>query len=364
MTDTDEYPLRTLYFYLTQECNLACRHCWIDPEYRNARTASSFIPLSLLASIVDQAMPLGLSAIKLTGGEPLLHPGIMEILAIARDRHLTVTVETNGTLVTRSFAESLGRCENPFISVSLDGADAVTHEWVRGVRGSYDKVIDGIRTLAESGLRPQVIMSLFRRNAEQIEELVTMVEALGAGSVKFNIVQPSARGRRIYEDGEGLEIAEIIRIGDRVGNTLAEKFSIPLLFSTPPVFQPLGALFGNGRCGCGQCGIRSILGVLGSGSYALCGIGETVPEMVFGHASTDPLDKVWRTHPVLVEIRDGIPSRLKGVCRSCALRGICLGSCLADNFSQTGDLWAPFWFCARADEAGLFPKGRSLPRSE
>jgi len=354
------WPLRSIYFYLTPECNLACRHCWIAPTFQNVRTAEKYIPLTLVSSVILQALPLGLTSIKLTGGEPLLHPGVLEILGMAREHCLEVNVETNGTLVTTEFARALAGAERGFVSVSLDGADARTHEWVRGVPGSFYRACEGIRLLVEAGLKPQVIMSLFRRNVDQIAPLVAMAGEMGAGSVKFNIIQPTARGVRVHEEGEALSIRELIEISRWIEGSLSREAGLPLHVCTPPAFRPLGSLFGAGGAGCGRCTIRSIIGVLGDGSYALCGIGETTPEMVFGHAARDSLETVWRTHPVIAEIRDGLPDRLKGICGACAMKGVCLGSCLAQNYSGSRDLWAPFWFCERARKEGLFPATRRI----
>jgi radical SAM protein with 4Fe4S-binding SPASM domain len=103
---------------------------------------------------------------------------------------------------------------------------------------------------------------------------------------------------------------------------------------------------------------------MASGSYALCGIGEHVPELVFGHASKDPLAEVWKDNPVLREIRDGMPRRLGGICGECLMRGVCLGSCIAQNYYRDRDLWAPFWFCEEAERLGLFPESRRLMRPE
>ncbi len=360
--ETRSWPLRSIYFYLTPECNLACRHCWISPRFRNTGIAKEYLPTALLSSIIGQALPLGLTSIKLTGGEPLLHPGILGILEIAREHNLEVNVETNGTLVTPEFARTLTGAERRFISVSLDGADARTHEWVQGVPGSFDRACDGIRLLAEAGLKPQVIMSLFRRNVDQIAPLVAMAEEMGAGSVKFNFIQPTARGVRVHEEGEALSIRELIEVSEQVEGPLSKEAGIPLHVCIPAAFRRLGSLFGAGGTGCGRCTIRSIIGVLGDGSYALCGIGETTPEMVFGHAAREPLEKVWRTHPVIAEIRDGLPDRLTGICGECAMKGVCLGSCLAQNYSGSRDIWAPFWFCERAYEEGLFPPTRRIGR--
>ncbi len=355
-------PLSTIYFYLTPECNLACRHCWISPKYQNAGIASEYLPLDLFTSIVEQAAPLGLRNVKLTGGEPLIHPQIDEILEYLRESEYGLTVETNGTLITEEKAALIASCKRPFVSVSLDGVDKETHEWVRGVPGSFDASCRAVEFLADAGLKPQVIMSVMRHNADQVEPMIRLAESLGAGSVKYNIVQPTERGETMHAEGNTLSIRELIDMGRRVEDTLAKTTDLRLVFSLPHAFHPLSRMFGNeSRGGCGRCNIRGIIGVLGDGSYALCGIGETISEMVFGNARTDRLEDVWQKNAVLNDIRCGLPDKLQGICARCAMNHICQGSCLAQNYYSSGTLWAPFWFCKETEEQGLFPESRLLP---
>jgi SynChlorMet cassette radical SAM/SPASM protein ScmF len=252
----------------------------------------------------------------------------------------------------------LARCGAKHVSVSLDGVGAQTHEWVRGVKGCFEAAIQGIRNLVAAGIRPQVIMTLMRRNVDQIEAVVRLAASLGCSSVKFNIVQPTARGVKMHETGETLLIGEILRLGDWVENTLSAASRLPLFYSHPSAFRPMGKMFGCEGAGCGICGIHGILGVLADGSYALCGIGETVPELVFGHAAKDALADVWRDNLVLREIREGLPRRLEGICGECLMKGVCLGSCIAQNYCRSRNLWAPHWYCEEAQRAGLFPASR------
>ena len=137
MTDAQDslppYPLRQIYFYLTQGCNLKCRHCWLAPKYQDRDHTYPVLPVHLFSHIVRQARPLGLSGVKLTGGEPLMHPDISAILSVVRDSGLGLMIETNGLLFTRAMAEDIATCGDPLVSVSLDGVDAITHERVRGV---------------------------------------------------------------------------------------------------------------------------------------------------------------------------------------------------------------------------------------
>ena len=360
--ENQQYPLNQIYFYLTEGCNLRCRHCWIAPKYQGEGDSGSALDLDLFKSIIEQAKSLGLTGVKLTGGEPLLHPQINEILEYIQTEDLGMTLETNGVLCTAELAEKMAACKDPFVSVSLDGADSESHEWVRGVEGCFDEAIEGVRNLVSEGLRPQVIMTIMRHNKNQLEPVVRLAESVGAASVKFNIVQPTARGEKLHDSGEALTIEELVDLGRWVETTLSDSSPLPLYFSHPMAFRPLGKMFGENGDGCGVCGISGILGVLASGSYALCGIGETVPDLVFGHGATNSLKHVWNNTPVLLEIREGLPSRLEGVCGDCLMNEICLGSCIAQNYYGSRSIWAPFWFCQEAQELGLFPETRIPPK--
>jgi SynChlorMet cassette radical SAM/SPASM protein ScmF len=359
--ENQQYPLNHIYFYLTEGCNLRCRHCWIAPKYQGEGNSYPSLDLDLFKSIVEQAKPLGLTGVKLTGGEPLLHPHINEILEYIHTEDIGMTLETNGVLCKPEVAERMAACKDPFVSVSLDGADSETHEWVRGETGCFETALKGIRNLAEVGLRPQVIMTVMRHNKNQLEPVVRLAESVGAGSVKFNIVQPTARGEKLHNSGEALTIEELVDLGRWVETTLSDSSPLPLYFSHPMAFRPLGKMFGTNGDGCGICGILSILGVLADGSYALCGIGETVPDLVFGHAGIDLLEHVWTNTAVLQEIREDLPHRLEGICGRCLMKEICLGSCLAQNYYRRKSLWEPFWFCEEAYNRGFFPETRLTP---
>lgn len=352
------FSLNQIYFYLTEGCNLRCRHCWLAPKYHHDAHTYPSLSLKLFKSVIEQAKPLGLSTVKLTGGEPSLHPQIREILGEVRANRLRLIVETNGLLCTSELAQMIASCDDPFVAVSLDAADAKIHEWMRGVSGCFEKTIEGIRNLVETGIEPQIIMTVARCNKGEVEAVVRLAESLGAGSVKFNVLQPVARGEQMHEAGQTLGIEELVELGQWIENTLSDSSNLFLIFDHPPAFRPLGKMFGNSGTGCNTCGILGILGVLADGSYSLCGIGKTIPELVFGHAGIDRLEDVWNNSPVLREIRKGIPDRFEGICGKCLLKDICLGSCIAQNYYLSKSFWAPFWYCHEANSQGLFPETR------
>lgn len=351
-----KYRLGTFYFYLTEGCNLACRHCWMGPRFDPTGNIYPVLPVELFETAIREARPLGLQRVKLTGGEPLLHPHFTRLLEIVRREELSLIIETNGLLCTPEIASEIAKSPDRFVSVSIDGADAATHEWVRGVPGCFEAARQAVRNLVAAGIRPQVIFTVMRRNAGQADAVVRMAEELGASSLKFNVVQPTARGKNLHEDQETLNIADLIKLGRHVERELATKTKLTLFTYYPQAFKALHNL--ASRDGCSTCGIFSILGVIGSGHYALCGIGEQVPELVFGEVGKDLLEEVWRENAILKALREGLPDRLEGVCGRCLMKGRCLGSCVAQNYYRKGSLLAPNWFCEQAEEAGLFPASR------
>ena len=357
-----DYKLKQIYFYVTKGCNLRCRHCWVEPKYQNNNVSKAEISTDLFASIIEQPIPLGLTRIKLTGGEPLLHSKISDLIYIIHNFNLELTVETNGLLCTPDVANQITRCKKSFVSVSLDGSTEDVNDSIRGVKGSFKKTLNGIKSLVDAGIQPQIIMTLMRKNSHQVESLIDLAKTVGAGSVKFNAVQPTARGEKMHKAGETLSIDELIRLGSHIETELIPSFDILIYPHHPPAFQPLSRLLGDWSKPAGVCGIRSIIGVLADGSYALCGIGETVSELVFGHAAVDPLNEIWHENQTIIELREGLPGKLEGVCSQCLMVSRCLGNCIAQNYYTNHSLWAPYWYCHQASEAGLFPETRKRPQ--
>jgi SynChlorMet cassette radical SAM/SPASM protein ScmF len=353
---SQEFPLAQLYFYLTEGCNLACRHCWLAPKFDPDGDKGLILPMELFEKAVEEAIPLGLTGVKLTGGEPLLHPDFLDMLKFLQQRELRLVLETNGLLCTREIAAEISKLNDPFVSISLDGADAETHDKIRGVKGAFQKSTAAIRNLSYFGLKPQVIMSIMHDNVDQLEKVIELAEVLGAGSVKFNIIQPTGRGESFHGAANNLDVKDLLLLGKKVESEMADKTTLSLYFDYPAAFRPLGYL--SSEDGCGVCGILSIMGILPTGHYALCGIGSHIKELVFGSAGRDSLENIWEENQVLKQLRSGLPERLTGICNKCLMKHYCLGSCIAQNYYRKHSLWEPFWFCEQADKRGLFPVSR------
>jgi len=357
---TPRYPLVHAYLYLSGGCNLRCAHCWISPDFA-PRPAAAFDRLTTadVQKTIDGALPLGLSRVKLTGGEPFLNEDVFEIVEVLAGRNLSIMIETNGTLIDRDCAAFLKKNGVGFVSVSVDSHRASCHDAFRGVAGSLEKTAAGIGHLAAEDIDVQVIMSLVRENAADIEGLVDMAVRLGARSVKINPVNPVGRGGALMDRGRTVPVEELLRLAGWVEEELSIRYGIRMYFTIPSALKPISHLF-DGRNA--QCHILNIIGVLADGAVSICGIGREEPELVIGNIRTDDLAVIWEESPVLERLRSIVPGRLEGICGRCVMAGICLGSCRADAYALSGSLAAPHWVCREAHDRGLFPPGRMVER--
>jgi SynChlorMet cassette radical SAM/SPASM protein ScmF len=349
-------PLNTYYVYLTGGCNLACRHCWISPSYQANGGTGGHLDYELFAHAIEEGLPLGLRSVKLTGGEPLLHPDFIRFIDLLREKKITVTIETNGTLMTSSIARHLKDKSTLYhISISLDGASAEIHDPFRGVKGSFEKAVQGVRYLVEVGYKPQIIMSLHAGNVDQVEPLIHLAEELGAGSVKFNLIQPSGRGEVMTERGQTLDVARLVELGKKIEGQLQKETSLTLFYSWPMAFHGLHRFLVDNL---GNCGIFNVLGILSTGEWAMCGIGVQIPELCYGIVKQDALATIWNSHPMLVKLRQDLPAKLEGICGECLFRDRCLGTCVANNYLLTNSLSGSNWFCQTAVDLRVFPATR------
>jgi SynChlorMet cassette radical SAM/SPASM protein ScmF len=352
-------PLFTFYLYMTNGCNLACRHCWITPTFVNGKPSpGDCLDLGLLKIAVRDGKTLGLNNAKLTGGEPVLHPRFREIVDFLSQEKIRLNMETNATLIDADLARHLKNNSSMwFISTSLDSVNPETHDHFRGVHGAFRETLRGIENLVAAGYRPQVIMCPHRGNIAEVEALVKLAVSLGAGSVKFNPVTPTGRGKIMDKLGENLDGQEIIRLVRFVRGELQQRTPIPLYISTPPALSLIGEILREKNSG-GECKVRHILGILGDGEMALCGIGRTIAELSFGYLGKDDLRTVWTSHPVLVKLRADLDGEYPGICGDCIHARRCLTQCVAMNYVRTGKLINPDILCAEAERNGDFPVTR------
>lgn len=177
-------PPKTLTLAITGACNLTCRHCWVEA---GAADSAAHVPEKTLRRLLEEFAQLGGEGVRLTGGEPLCHPGWLGLLRCARALGLRgVSLQTNGMLFREEEVAALRELDFPGLSIqiSLDGATAPSHDLVRG-EGAFQVVLDGLRRLVQGGLAPRLTLfcTEMRHNLEEIPAILELAAELGIGSV-------------------------------------------------------------------------------------------------------------------------------------------------------------------------------------
>jgi diadenosine tetraphosphatase ApaH/serine/threonine PP2A family protein phosphatase/uncharacterized Fe-S cluster-containing radical SAM superfamily protein len=185
------FPPR-LWVYTNFHCNLACGYCVVasSPSARKRQ-----IGVERFAALVDEACAEGFTELYLTGGEPFVHPDILELIELASDR-MTTVVLTNAMLFTGRRRGDLARLAGrPGLTLqsSIDGASAPAHDRWRGA-GSWVKAMDGLRYAADLGLALRVAMTETPDNRGEVEELRLTLAGLGIDGDDFAVRPLVARG--------------------------------------------------------------------------------------------------------------------------------------------------------------------------
>ncbi|MFC5410789.1 radical SAM protein [Larkinella bovis] len=149
-------------YYITYRCNATCSFCdiWERP--------SPYVTPENVRENLRDLKRLGVRVVDFTGGEPLLHRQLDDLLREAKALGLITTITTNGLLYPK-YAERL-RGLVDMLHFSLDSPIAEEHDKSRGVK-CFAKVMDSIALARQLGERPDILFTVFEHNVHQIRQL-------------------------------------------------------------------------------------------------------------------------------------------------------------------------------------------------
>ncbi len=177
---------RRIYFQITRSCNLECPACFIK-----AHRAGTHVPVNAVMQMISFLSRHGLAEVRLTGGEPTLHPNFIEILHAFQAAGVYVSVGTNGVINQRTL-EALAEARGYWLICSLDG-NKTTHNSYRG--DTYDTILGNLRFLRERNplLRIRLTTVLTRQNMDQMWHLGQVCREIGAESITIIPLRPQVR---------------------------------------------------------------------------------------------------------------------------------------------------------------------------
>ncbi len=331
---------------LTNECNLSCKHCYSEssPEggYDDLTTDESL-------RVVDEIADWGIGLLVFDGGEPLLRKDFFQIAGYASGKGITTGIGSNGTLMDIATTKRLVSIGIRYASISIDGADADTHDAFRGEAGSFNKSLKAASACREAGLPFQFNAVLRKKTIPQISDIFCLATEYGAYGVELFDLILVGRAKRECQ-GEALTIQERKELVDWL---VEAQINYPLPIETPSLPQyPLllkinvdkgirpkhipmeklvrMAYYGRG-CAAGRP--RGYLVIRNNGELNPC----IFLQISLGNVKRESIRQVWQESPILAQLRSR--DLLKGECGRCDYRDICAG-CRGRAYAQTWDMLA------------------------
>jgi radical SAM protein with 4Fe4S-binding SPASM domain len=328
-------PLRLLFWESTARCNLACVHCRRLDVAEEA--TKDDLTTEEVRAVLDSAATLGRPIVVFSGGEPLMRSDWEALAGHAKRLGLPTALATNGTLIDFAIARRIAKAGFHRVSVSLDGADALTHDAFRGLDGAFDRAIAGVVELRDAGIPFQINATVAGHNVDQLPQIYALARSLGAKALHLFLLVPVGCGvqiARTHQLAPALYEEVLQWVCDRQGGPLELKATCA------PHYQRVAAQRGmDYKRSRGCLAGTAVCFVSHKGEVFPCGY---LPVRC-GSVRDKPLADVWRDSPVLAELRDF--ARLKGKCGACTFKAFC-GGCRARAYSATGDYLAEEPACA------------------
>jgi len=362
-TDFNERPFIAIW-EVTQACDLACVHCRASAQPdRNPEELSTDEGKRL----IDQIAALQVPVFVLTGGDPIKRPDLFELIEYARSVGVRVSLTPSATpLLTRDVVVRLKEAGLARLAVSMDGASAETHDAFRGMSGSFARTLDSVRWANEIGLPVQINTTFSRRNINEIDAIVGLMEKLKITLWSVFFLVPTGRGKLndllSAEEFESV-FAKIYRLSRTasfdIKTTEAQHYRRYLL-QQRVAERKIGTVANSEHERAVDAIGRAPRGLNdGKGFVFISHKGEIFPSgflpLPAGNIREQGLAKIYRESPLFRDLRD--TSKLEGKCGSCEFKEICGGS-RARAYALTGNPHDEESCCAH------IPKGYFQPSAQ
>src|ERR1700761_2629902 len=179
-----EYFPPFLYLSIINSCNLRCQGCWVDVEAEREA-----IDLDTLNRTINDAKAHGNAFFGILGGEPFMHPDLLDLLAEHPDCYFQIF--TNGQFITEKTAQRLRQLGNATPLVSIEGREVVSDER-RGKKEVFNRTMRGLRHCLDARILTGVATSVCQTNIDELltEKWLRELIALGAHYVWYHTYRP------------------------------------------------------------------------------------------------------------------------------------------------------------------------------
>lgn len=334
-------------FSLTPYCNLKCGFCYASACGRMSKNLE--LNIEDFKRIFDQLDELDVLRIGFEGGEPFLRNDIIDILKEADKHNFTYFINTNGTLITDSIAESLSKTDVDKVCVSIDGPNSEINDNSRGVNGAFKLMQKGVKNLLKYNIKVDGVLTLSNINKKYVVETFKYMADLG---IKNAVIMMLAAVGSNDKDSYGISFNDweeiLLKLTD-----LKKENNLPVEVSIVPP--------GEGKCSWelllplylanreedikywknnnlittlnendyGCTAGKDNFCIDGYGKVYGCSMMVSIPQLCAGDAKKDTLSNIWFNSEVFNKLRNSSINNVEGKCKSCSFNDKCMGGCRA-----------------------------------
>ncbi len=330
-------------YSITTKCNLKCKHCYsqsVDqPAPDELSTEEAF-------GLVDELSKWGIGLLIIDGGEPLCRDDVLHVVKYASSKGIRTTIGSNGTLIDEAMAGRMLDAGVMAVAISIDAADAQTHDSFRGMSGAFEQALKGTEACKNTGLPFQLNMVIRKQTLSQVEDMLRLAVDCGANAAEFFDLVAAGRAK--------LECKDDVLSNDerkRIMEWLAQaQEDCPIVIRVPgcpmyplllqqkqiqprrfPVHMLQRIPYYSRGCAAGMP--MGYVMVLANGEVNPC----MLLQVKLGNVREQNIISIWETSPVLAKLRQR--ELLQGECGDCSYRGTCSG-CRGRAYEETGNMMA------------------------
>ncbi|WP_201761533.1 MULTISPECIES: radical SAM protein [unclassified Nonomuraea] len=182
---------RKALIQITERCNLHCAHCFVSSGNWGDHMPAD----DIIGKVLPRLQRAHVERLTLTGGEPFVHPDLMNICHAATEMGMPLGICTNATQTTNEQIRELAQLGTIHINVSFDGFRRASHGKFRGNTASFDTTVATTRAFAEAGLLQGMLSTPNTlTNVEEFRDLCEFAVEVGAQYVLMNPLSLFGRG--------------------------------------------------------------------------------------------------------------------------------------------------------------------------
>lgn len=317
---------------LTARCNLNCAHCF-QPDDRNYHSLST----DEIIRLGDELVTMGVFAVFLSGGEPLLNPDWATIGEHLISRGLAVGLSTNGTQITQEVARTIKDLKlYTALQVSLDGSCPPIHDAIRG-KGAYRMTMRGLDHLAEEGIYPNIAITVMKSNIHDVPNVIELAVRRGLNHVHVMSLMPAGRAKTRFQELDPslkewtlMEEKLQARADELRGQITVDWGNRRYLPRDPRFTEDQYSAVDRAYTGCPAGKSKAVVDF--GGNVFGCDLLKH-ENVCAGNIRNTPFSAIWNESAVFKEWRERHPDSILGKCQSCRWLFACVGGCPALSIS-------------------------------